>query len=121
MRKETIRTLSMKLNFERTHGVVIVTSCARIDGSNARAFECALCEIVQEGDRALVVDFELLKYISSAGLRAILLTAKNLEERAVGFCLCEIEPHVRKLFAIGVDEVVSIHKTRDEAVASLSG
>lgn len=108
----------MKLNFERTHGVVIVTSCARIDGDNAGAFERALCEIVQEGDRALVVDFELLKYISSAGLRAILLAAKNLHKRAVGFALCEIEPHVRKLFAIGIDEVVSIHKTRKEAVAS---
>jgi anti-anti-sigma factor len=111
----------MKLNFERMHGVVIVTSCARIDGNNAPAFERALCEIVQEGDRALVVDFEPLKYISSAGLRAILLTAKNLDERAVGFGLCEIEPHVRKLFAIGVDEVVSIHKTQKEAVASFSG
>lgn len=110
----------MKLNFERKHGVVIVTSCARIDGNNAPAFESALCEIVQEGDRALVVDFEPLKYISSAGLRAILLTAKNLHQRAVGFGLCEIEPHVRKLFAIGVDEVVSIHKTQQEAVASFS-
>lgn len=108
------------MNFERTHGVVIVSSCARIDGDNALAFELALCEIVQEGDRALVVDFEPLKYISSAGLRAILLTAKNLDKRAVGFGLCEIEPHVRKLFAIGVDEVVSIHKTRKEAVASFS-
>lgn len=110
----------MKLNLERTHGVVIVTSCARVDGSNARAFERALCEAVQEGDRASVVDFELLKYISSAGLRAILLTAKNLDKRAVGFGLCEMEPHVRKLFAIGVDEVVPIYRTRQEAVASFS-
>ena len=111
----------MKLHFERTHGVVVVTSCAHIDGDNAEAFERALCEIVQEGDSALVVDFELLKYIGSAGLRAIFLTAKNLEKRAVGFALCEIGPHVRKLFAIGVDEVVPIYKTRQEAVASLSG
>lgn len=111
----------MKLNFERMHGVVIVSSCARIDENNAPAFERALCEIVQEGDRALVVDFEPLKYIGSAGLRAILLTAKNLDERAVGFGLCEIEPYFRKLFAIGVDEVVSIHKSRKEAVASFSG
>ncbi len=111
----------MKLHFERMHGVVIVTSCARIDGDNAATFERALGEIVQEGDRALVVDFEPLEYISSAGLRAILLTARNLDKRAVGFGLCEIEPHFRKLFTIGVDEVVSIHKTRKEAVASFSG
>lgn len=111
----------MKLSFERTHGIVIATCCARLDGNNAQAFERALCTIVEEGDRALVVDFELLKYIGSAGLRAILLTAKNLDKRAVGFALCEIEPHVRKLFAIGVDEVVSIYKTRKEAVASFSG
>ena len=111
----------MQLHFERTHGIVIATCCARVDGNNAQAFERALCDIVQEGDRALVVDFELLKYIGSAGLRAILLTAKNLEQRAVGFGLCEIEPHIRKLFAIGVDEVVSIHKTRKEAVAAFSG
>ena len=108
------------MNFERTHGVVIVTSCARVDGNNAGAFQRARCEIVQDGDRALVVDFEPLKHISSAGLRAILLTAKNLDKRAVGFGLCEIEPRVRRIFSIGVDRVVSIHTTRKEAVASFS-
>ena len=111
----------MRLNFERTHGVVTVTSCARVDGNNARAFELALCEIVQDGDRALVVDFEPLKYIGSAGLRAILLTAQYLHKRSVGFGLCELEPYIRKVFAIGVDRVVSIYKTRQEAVASFSG
>ena len=110
----------MELEFERTDGLVVVTSCLRVDGSNAREFEHALREIIQDGDRALVLDFEPLTYISSAGLRAILLTAKNLQKSGTGFGICTMGPQIREIFAIsGFDKIISIYETNTEAVASL--
>lgn len=112
----------MELDFERTDGLVVVTGCMRVDGSNARDFEKALRDIVQDDDRALVLDFEPLTYISSAGLRAILLTAKNLQKRGAGFGICTLAPPIREVFAIsGFDKIISTYETKDEAVASLNG
>ena len=111
----------MELDFERTDGLVVVTGCMRVDGSNARDFEKALRDIIQDDDRALVLDFEPLTYISSAGLRAILLTAKNLQKRGAGFGICTLAPPIREVFAIsGFDKIISTDETKDEAVASLN-
>ena len=110
----------MRLYFERTDGVVVVTSCARVDGSNAKAFENVLRKIVQESDRALIIDFGPLKYISSTGLRAILVTAKELSAQGVGFGICALGAPIQRVFSIGVDKVVAVYETKEEAVASLS-
>ena len=111
----------MELDVERTDGLVVVTGCMRVDGSNARDFEKALRDIIQDDDRALVLDFEPLTYISSAGLRAILLTAKNLQKRGAGFGICTLAAPIREVFAIsGFDKIISTYETKDEAVASLN-
>ena len=110
----------MELAFERTDGLVVVTGCLRVDGSNARDFENALREIIQDGDRALVLDFEPLTYISSAGLRALLLTAKNLQKRGAGFGICTLAPPIREVFAIsGFDKIVPVYGDTGEAVSGL--
>lgn len=111
----------MELDFERTDGLVVVTGCMRVDGSNARDFEQALRDIVQDDDRALVLDFEPLTYISSAGLRAILLTAKNLQKRGAGFGVCKLSTPIREVFSIsGFDKIIATYETKDDAVAALN-
>ena len=111
----------MKLNFERTGAVVVVTSLARVDGSNASAFEEALCEIVQDGDRALVIDFAPLKYIGSAGLRAILVTVGKLSARGAGFGICALPAPAQKIFSSIVHDLIPVYKTKEEAVAAFGG
>ena len=110
----------MRLYFERTDGVVVVKSCARVDGSNAKAFENVLRKIVQESDRALIIDFGPLMYISSTGLRAILVTSRELSAQAVGFGICALGAPIRRVFSIGVDKVVAVYETKEEAVAAFS-
>ncbi len=112
----------MELDFERTDGMVVITACMRVDGSNARDFEKALRDIMQDDDRALVLDFEPLVYISSAGLRALLLTAKSLQKRGAGFGVCALATPIREVFAIsGFDKIIATYETKSEAVASLNG
>ena len=71
----------MDVTTERQDGVVSAQVGGRIDGSNAAEFEEAIRTAIEESDRAVILDFEKLVYISSAGLRAILLTAKSLGNR----------------------------------------
>ena len=77
----------MDLTTERRDGVLCARVAGRIDGANAAAFEQAIRAEIEDGDRAVILDFGNLVYISSAGLRAILMTAKSLLGRGAKFAL----------------------------------
>ena len=111
----------MEIDVDRQGNTLIATAGGRIDGVNARDFENALRESIADDDNAVVVDLEGLSYISSAGLRAILLIAKTLSQRGAKFALCALSEPIREVFEIsGFDKIVAIHNTRREAVASMA-
>ena len=112
----------MEINAERDGATVIARPTGRLDGSNAGEFQEALEGAIEESDRALVLDFEDISYISSAGLRVILLTARSLQGNGGQMALCSLDAPIREVFAIsGFDTIIPIHGTRDEALAAVSG
>jgi anti-anti-sigma factor len=109
----------MDLKTERQDGVLSARVGGRIDGSNVAEFEEAIRNAIGQEDRALIMDFEELVYISSAGLRAILMTAKSLSGRGAKFALCSLSQQIRKVFEIsGFDKFIAIHPNQVEALAS---
>ncbi len=112
----------MELHTERTEGVLIVKAWTRVDGANAREFEKALKAAIGDDDRAVVIDFEELAYISSAGLRAILVIAKLLQNRDAAFAICSLGDTVRAVFEIsGFDKIIPIHSSSADALAAVGG
>ena len=110
----------MDVTTERQDGVLSAQVGGRIDSSNAAEFEEAIRTAIEESDRAVIMDFEKLVYISSAGLRAVLLTAKFLGERNAKFALCSLADEIREIFEIsGFDKIIAIHSSKAEALASL--
>ena len=107
---------------ERQDDVLSADVGGRIDGSSAAQFEEAIRTAIEDSDRAVIMDFEKLVYISSAGLRAILLTAKSLQSRDAKLVLCSLSEQIREVFEIsGFDKVLAIHPTRAAALAALKG
>jgi len=105
---------------ERQDDVLSADVGGRIDGSSAAQFEEAIRTAIEDSDRAVIMDFEKLVYISSAGLRAILLTAKSLQSRDAKLVLCSLSEQIREVFEIsGFDKVLAIHPTRAAALAAL--
>ena len=112
--------LTFDVTTERQDGVLSARVGGRIDGSNTAEFEEAIRTAIEENDRAVIMDFEKLVYISSAGLRAILLTAKSLGNRNAKFALCSLSDQIREVFTTsGFDKVIAIHSSKAEALASL--
>ena len=73
-------------------------------------------------DASVILNLAHLDYISSAGLRIILLSAKNLRQRDVKFSICSLSPSVHELFIIsGFDQIIAIHSSADTALAALEG
>jgi stage II sporulation protein AA (anti-sigma F factor antagonist) len=65
-----------------------------------------------------VLDFAGLDYISSAGLRMVLVVAKRLKQESGLLVLCGMQPHVHEVFDIsGFLAILNVEPTRSEALA----
>ena len=110
----------MDIQTERNDGTLIAKAEGRIDGVNARDFEEALKAAISSDDSTVVMDLEGLSYISSAGLRVILLIAKTLRKRNAELLLCSLSDPIREVFEIsGFDKIIPVHASREQALASI--
>ena len=101
---------------------MIAIAGRRVDGANSEEFQNDLEAILEEDDRALVLDLEHLSYISSSGLRAVLLISRTLQRRNAKFALCSLSTWLREVFQIsGFDRIIQVHASRAEAVAAVTG
>ncbi len=108
----------MEINTERVgNALIVMPSENRVDGTNARDFQVGLEEAIDQEDRSVVFDAETLTYISSAGLRAILLVVKSINRQGGKFAVCSLSDPIREIFSIsGFDNIIPIESTRDEAI-----
>lgn len=110
----------MNVATERQDGVVSILASGRIDGVNAPQFEEAARAAIKDNDRAVIVDFENVTYISSTGLRALLMLVRDLLSREIAVSLCAMSDPVRNVVRIsGIDKLIPIQPSRTVALASL--
>ncbi len=110
----------MEVHTEREGGALIARVVGRIDGANARDFENALHATLGEDDNALILDMQSLSYVSSAGLRIILMAAKMLQRRGGKFAVCSLSDSINEVFEIsGFNRIIPTHATRSKALAAL--
>lgn len=110
----------LRVQAERVGAAVVICPSGRIDGSNVNALEKAIDEQIDAGETALVFDFADLQYISSAGLRVLLVTARRLQQGQGSTAFCGLADHIAEIFEIsGFKNILQVCKTRREALASL--
>ena len=61
-----------------------------LTGQTPASFQNELEAAIDENDHAVILDLQRLFYISSAGLRVILLTAKALGRREAKLVVCAL-------------------------------
>ena len=110
----------MELQIDREDNTLIAKTEGRIDGLNSREFDNALKSVILDTDSNVILDFEDLSYISSAGLRIIRLTSKALWVRNAKLRLCSLSGPIKEIFEIsGFDKIIPIYTSREEAIAAL--
>ena len=82
---------------EKSDGVFELTIAGRLDTLTYSQLEEALAPIVVEGTREVHLDMEELEYISSMGLRVILLTGQRLKALNGRLSLMNLQPSVKKV------------------------
>ena len=109
----------MIVQTEHHEGVLVAKVEGRVDSSNSQDFQRQLQAAIGDDVGAVVMDFGQLAYISSAGLRVVLLVAKILGQRDVSISLCSLSGPVQSVFEIsGFNRIIQIHDTRADALAA---
>ncbi len=100
--------------------VTRIAPVGRIDSYSARDFESHIMAVIGNG-AAVVVDLDRLDYISSAGLRVLLLATKQARAQNARLALAAMQKSVREVFDIsGFSSIFEIHGSAEEAIAALS-
>ena len=104
------------------NGLVTLAADGRVDGTNAKDFQQEVEAAIEQAERGVLVDMTKLSYISSAGLRAMLLVAKALDKRNVKFALYGMSEQIRDVFKIsGFDKIISVCDSRADAMTLVTG
>ena len=109
----------MEINQETIGEATILVPLARVDSSTAKAFEARVLAVVNTAAPKIIIDFSELNYISSAGLRVVLVGAK-MTRGTRKFVLCGMKPNIREVFDVsGFAKILSIYPDREAALAAV--
>lgn len=114
----------MELSSRQLGPVRILAVQGRLDHAQAKAFEAALAPHLAEcrtGGSPLVLDLSGVGYISSVGLRALLLAAKQVKAQQGQIVVAALTPIVTEVFQVShFNLVLQIFPDVAAAVAHLT-
>ena len=107
----------MKISHDENVGVAILRFEGNLDTNTAPEAQDTLDGLVADGTSKVLVDFAALDYISSAGLRVLLATAKKLRGRGGNLRLCGLNETVAEVFEIsGFSTIFAVFPSDAEAL-----
>jgi anti-anti-sigma factor len=114
----------MELAAKRFADTVALYPTGRIDHATADSFKAALAphlaRVASGRDRA-VIDLAGVEYISSVGLRVLMLASKQAKAQGGALAVADLQPVVREIFEISrFNLVLEVFPTLREALAKLS-
>lgn len=94
---------AMDVTARRLIGAVVLSPAGRIGHDEAEPFRLALeayLAACTAGADAVVLDLAGVEYVSSAGLRALLLAARRVKAQGGTLVVAALQPFVREVFEI---------------------
>ena len=104
-------------NIGKRKDFIVVTVEGRMDAVSAPDFERFLNDLIADGALRIIVDFEALDYISSAGLRSVLITAKKIQAKNGEIMIVSLHDTVKEIFEIsGFNTIIPVYGSVDAAL-----
>ncbi|WP_068875585.1 MULTISPECIES: STAS domain-containing protein [unclassified Phenylobacterium] len=109
----------MQIKEENRGGVLLLSVSGRLDSGTAGDLEAVLPARVQDNEK-IVLSLVETPYVSSAGLRVLLIGAKAARSKGHRLVLSGLSDSVREVFDIsGFSSIFAIEADVDSALASL--
>jgi anti-anti-sigma factor len=111
----------MEIGEQRQGDVTILRPEGRVNNDTSPEFQTRLLNCVGLTPTKVMIDFSSVEYISSAGLRALMMASKQSKANSGRLAVANLTPMVKEIFAISrFALVVPVFETTAEALAALS-
>ena len=105
----------MEVHKSKDGAITVLSPEGRIDTTTAKQFEAAVMGAMAENNK-IIVAFSKLDYISSAGLRVMLMAQKKMNATKGTLVLTELPTNVHEVFKMsGFDKILKICGTMAES------
>ena len=111
----------MEIFVKDENEIVSLKITGRLDAESSILAEKKVRDILDAGSTRILFDFDGLEYISSAGLRVILMTIKELRSKNGKVVLCALNEYVQEVFEVSnFASIIPITATAGEGLEMLS-
>jgi anti-sigma B factor antagonist len=105
---------------QRNGDVVVLGPVGRIDNDTSPDFQAKLLNSVGSAGARVLINLSGVDYVSSAGLRALMMAAKQSKATAGKLAVTGLGPVVKEIFTISrFSFVVQVFDTPGEAIEAL--
>ncbi|MCX6276493.1 MAG: STAS domain-containing protein [Bacteroidetes bacterium] len=106
----------MELFEEKTDKCVVVGISGRLDTTNYSVLEKRLMDLIDNRHDRIMVECSRMDYVSSSGLRILLMALKKISLAKGKFVLCGLQENIREIFEIsGFTSIFEIYHDKEEA------
>lgn len=106
----------MEISEQKTDQCTIVSISGRLDTTNYNQLETKLMGLIDQHNDRILVECSKMDYISSSGLRILLMALKKITQVKGRFALCGLQENIQEIFEIsGFTSIFEIHPTLEDA------
>jgi anti-anti-sigma factor len=87
----------LEVTIERLESVVVLHAAGPVDSTTAASLQEPLLQAAESANGALQLDLAQVSYLSSAGMRVLLLAAKALQKRGERLRLLNVPQQIHSL------------------------
>lgn len=111
--------VTVGIKVDHLEGAAVVKVTEKLDNSNVNDCEAIVLKLSESGCRHIIFDFSELGYISSAGVRIMLIAVRRMKADSGMLSVFGMSDHIREVFAIcGLEKMLRDCSTLDEALDS---
>ncbi|MDZ7344245.1 MAG: STAS domain-containing protein [candidate division KSB1 bacterium] len=101
----------------RERDILILQLKGKLDSFTSKDFQEKLLGLIEHGQTKIVIDGELLEYISSAGIKVFYLASNRLQNTKGKMVFCALNKSIQRVFDIvEMSSEFLIFPTREEAL-----
>ncbi len=110
----------MDIEEARNDRTLLLTPKGHLDSRSADSFQASVLHHIENGEKSILLDFSMIDYMSSAGLRALLIVARKQKENGGQLAICSMKEEVLKVVCVsGLDSIVAIYADEEKALQKL--
>jgi anti-anti-sigma factor len=103
------------------NGVLILYLTGRLDATTSGPLQKEISELITSGEHRLLINFSQLDYISSAGLRVLIITLKSLKTHQGQLLICNMGEAILEVLKVaGFTKILTIEETEEQALTKFN-